>query len=89
MAKKKLTQEEKIEQLIQESKYHSWCVVDTENVFAFNGFDFKIDSSVKQYIVKSDNEAEMDSILCIDDGDSIRFFDQNLKELNEKFVELL
>lgn len=92
MAKKKLTQEEKVEQLIQASKFHGWCVVDTDNAFAFNGFDFKIDSSVKQYIVKnkgSENESEMDKILCIDDEDSIRFFDESLKELKEDLVELL
>lgn len=92
MSKKKLSQNEKIDQLISKSKFHAWCVVDTENEFAFNGYEFRIHNTVKQYAVKDkgiSNEAEMDSILCIDDEDSIRFFDQNLKELNESVVDLL
>lgn len=92
MAKKKLSPLEKVEELVEKSQNHGWSIVNTENEFDFNGSTFKINESVVQYKVLSkgvENTSDMDSILCIDDGDEIKFFDQLYKEIGSHSVVLM
>ena len=92
MAKKKLSPLEKVEELVEKSQNHGWSRVDTENQFDFNGSTFKNNESVVQYKVLSkgvENTSDMDAILCIDDGDEIKFFDQLYKEIGSELVVLM
>jgi hypothetical protein len=60
---------------------------------------FKIDESVQQYLVlnkpKKDesgnwndwtNDSAMERVLCVDDGNELRFFDEKLSEIGSDFV---
>ncbi|MCY9737422.1 hypothetical protein M5X17_27290 [Paenibacillus alvei] len=92
---------DKIQELLDEAIYSEWCIVDTDNTFIFNGNVFKINPSVKQYIVHNKpilidgnwnnwtNDAGMERIFCIDNEDELRFFDEKLKEVDGEFVRLV
>lgn len=75
------------------------CIVDTHNVFEYRGIKYKIDKSVKQYKVHNPpkrnangqwnywtNEAKMDRIYVLDDGDILEFYDQAKKRINPNKV---
>jgi hypothetical protein len=87
-----------IEELLSEALKSEWSIVDTSNNFIFDTYQYKIDDGVKQYQVLNKpkmtkgqwndwtNESLMTNILCIDNGDEIRFFDQNFTEINSDLV---
>jgi hypothetical protein len=62
-----------------------WCIVDTDNVFEFNGQKFQIDKSLEQYKVGKDNRCEMDKVLAyyIPHEDKYYFFDCNIIPIDE------
>lgn len=64
-----------------------WCLVDTENLFEFEGNKYKIDEKVEQYKVNEDNMAEMDKILVIKQYDNEFYFDQNIERINNKYIK--
>jgi len=77
--------------------------VNTENVFNFLGKKFKIDESVKEYKVTNpatynesgelndfSNESFMEVIhVVLEQYGTVRFFNQNEKEINELLIDLL
>lgn len=79
------------------------CIVDTDNVFEYKGIKYKIDKSVKQYEVHNTpkrkengqwndwtNEAKMDRIYVLDDGEMLEFYDQDKKRIKpEKVLPLI
>lgn len=82
----------KIEDLIADANTAKWCLVNTENEFDFEDSRFKIDNSVEQYKVFEkgiENIAQMDMILCVDDGEEVKFYDQLHVEISSDFVRLV
>lgn len=72
----------------KDTKYiSSWVYVDTENKFSFNEKSFLIDSKLPQYVVKEDNQCEMEKVLCyyLQERDEYRFFDENINDIS-KFI---
>jgi hypothetical protein len=100
MAKKK-SKESSIEELLQSSNISGWSIVDANNKFTFDGNEYIIDESVKQYTVLNKakkingvwndwtNEASMTTIFCIDTGDELKFFDENLVEVSNDKIKIL
>lgn len=102
MAKKKVSIEEKIEEIIANALDSKWCVVDTDNVFSFMGYEMKIHESVNAYKVFNKpvqdengewndwtNDALNVMILAVDDGEQLRFFKENLGEIDALHVKIL
>lgn len=97
MAKKK-SKSEAIEDVLKVASGYQRCVVDINNKFYYNGYGYVIDESVKQYVVLNKpkkvgnvmndwtNEAAMSTILVVDSGDELRFFDENLVEVSSEKV---
>jgi hypothetical protein len=82
----------KLEDQISGAKRAKWCNVDTDNKFEFDEMRFKISETVEQYKVLDKgnlNIAQMDMILCVDDGDEMRYFDQLHVEINNELVTLV
>lgn len=100
MAKRK-TKTSSIEDQLANAIASGWCVVDTDNKFTFNSDDYLIDVNVKQYRVMNKaskvdgqlksftNDSLMSSILVIDNGDELKFFDENFKEVSSNLVRLM
>lgn len=71
-----------------------WCIVDTENRFEFDGVVYCIDERLECYKVSNTandtedwtNESEMDSILCVKDGDHVLFYDQNVEPILSDYI---
>lgn len=82
----------------KENPYISeWCVVDTENVFEFEGNKYKISEDVKQYKVRAKKpkyddyklDYQMDQILVYEQDDNLFFFDQNINQIeNNKVIKV-
>lgn len=99
---KRKNKQQVVGSLIEQSEYSGWCVVNIHNEFIFNGDQFTINEAVKQYKVKNkpmrskiskqwnnwENEAQMISILVVDNGEYLRFFDEKLKEVPTEFVTM-
>lgn len=94
MAKKK-SKTSIVDELLESSVESQWCTVDTENKFVFDTNEYIIDESVKQYKVLNKagvknndwtNESLMTRILYVDTNEEIRFFDENLVEVNSDLV---
>lgn len=73
--------------MIDENTISKWCIVDSRNVFTFDGITFVINDSVVQYAVGKDNESKMDKIFCVKKNEKYIFFDQNVVKLPAKMVE--
>lgn len=103
MRKRKFTDKlTKLNTILEISRYSKWCNVNTDNEFTFQGEKFEINESVKQYKVFNKpevkkngqynnwtNEALMDRILCVSTDEGVRFFDQNIEEIDCKLVKCL
>ncbi len=78
----------KIDRLIDgERPYKAeWCLVDTENVFKFNGEKLMIDKSVKQYRVGRDNSSEMEKILVLEQDGERYYFDEKINYIQNKKI---
>lgn len=63
-----------------------WCVVDTRNIFEFQNKKYMISKNIKQYQVGKDNKCEMDMILVFEQDGNMYFFDQDINEINEKYI---
>jgi hypothetical protein len=102
MAKKK-SKTSALEELLQTALGSAWCIVDIDNKFTFEDMNYVIDESVKQYVVLNKpkkisdiydiwndwtNEASMSTIFCVDTSDEIRFFDENLVEVNTDSIKI-
>ena len=60
------------------------CVVDTENVFRFDGRKCQIDPCVKQYAakdVRGDLLYDMDTVVCLRCDGQYVFYDQNYEDI--------
>jgi hypothetical protein len=67
--------------------------VDINNELCYNGIRYRVSPNLKQYEVKNypiktndkynewTNECEMDSVIVIDKGDTIKFLDQNGQDI--------
>jgi hypothetical protein len=64
-----------------------WSVVNTDNMFEFNGQKWKIDKGVKEYMCNPDNQCEMDKILCYKQDENYYFFDQKINNIS-KYVKM-
>lgn len=78
----------KFDRLINPEKpYKSeWCLVNTDNEFAFNGVTYRISDEVEQYKVYEDNQCDMERILVMEQ-DNIYFFDEDIFPIDEKLIE--
>lgn len=101
MARKK-SKTNMIEELLQSAKNSQWCIVDIDNKFQFESNKFEINENVKQYLVLNKpsknengeynnwtNEASMSQILVIDNGEEMRFFDENLIEISSDNIKIV
>jgi hypothetical protein len=101
MMAKKRSKTSSLEESLQNSVHSAWCIVDTDNVFNYQNVTYVINESVKQYTVLNKpkrnidgsfnnwtNEASMSMILCVDTGEELRFFDENLLELQNESIKL-
>lgn len=91
----------KVEDHLVNAITSSWCVVDTENEFTFESDRYVIDRKVKQYevlnkAVKTNgeynnftNSAPMSSILVVDDGEELKFFDENFVEISNDLIKMI
>jgi hypothetical protein len=92
MARKKKGNMLKLEDMISGAKRAQWCMIDTDNQFTFDEMRFKLSETVEQYKVLDKgnlNIAQMDMILCVDDGDEMRYFDQLHVEISNDLVTLV
>ena len=66
-----------------------WCIVDTNNIFNFNGKYYQINKSLNQYKVKNDNDCLMDKILVYQQDNNIYYYDQDIYEIDSsKIIEI-
>jgi len=68
------------------------CNVDIYNIFIYKGSKYKICNSVDRYRVNNipeENNAQMDTILVVEDRDIIWFLDEDMNKINNKFIEKL
>lgn len=79
----------KIDRIINPEKEYKakWCLVDTKNIFEYDGQILLIDHSVNEYKVGRDNFAEMDKIFVIEQGDLRLYFDQNMNRIENKKIK--
>lgn len=91
-----------LEEVLINSVSSGWEVVDINNKFSFEGNDYIIGDSVKQYLVLNKpnrlkdgsfntwtNDASMTRIFVVDTGEEIRFFDEILCEVPSAQVKLV
>ena len=82
-----------------ENVIFQWCTVDAENVFVFQGKEYQISKSLKQYEVYNkavklnngeynnfSNKAEMDKILVVKINDHLLFYDMNIERIKGKYI---
>ncbi|MDH6674416.1 hypothetical protein M2277_005108 [Paenibacillus sp. LBL] len=87
---------EKLQEIVRlyPNAVKQWCIVDIENYFVFEGEKYCIDERLESYKVSNTpsdtddwtNESEMDSILCVKEGETLRFFDQNVEPILSEFI---
>jgi hypothetical protein len=68
------------------------CNVNIENVFIYKGNKYKICDSVDRYRVNNipeENNAQMDTVLVVEDKDMIWFLDEEMNKIKSKFIEKL
>lgn len=71
-------------------KYTSkWIYVNNTNTFSFLNKKYMISDKVKNYKVDSDNQSNMDTILCIrnDATNTIKFYDMNIDEISSDLIK--
>ena len=101
MAKKK-TKTSALDEVISNSVNSQWCIVNTENKFDFDTNTYNISESIKQYLVFNKpqigkdgklndwtNESSMTQVLVVDTGQELRFFDENLVEVQSEYVKIV
>jgi hypothetical protein len=73
---------------LDEKHVVNWCIVDTTNVFTFNGQKFKIDPILEQYRVCEDNVCEMEKILCyyLIEKEEYVFFDEKVHPIESEMI---
>lgn len=75
----------------------TFCLVDIDNVFEYEGMKYKISEEVEQYEVKNKyikgvnelnytNEAKMTHVMVCDNGDEIWFMDEKRCEIPDEYV---
>lgn len=88
---KKYSRLKKMNIALKDSKKSEWCIVDTENIFEFDGKKFKI-GNVKEYKVYNKsgevddytNETLMDKVLSVlNNDDKIVFYDMTCTEIDD------
>lgn len=102
MARKRVKSYSKVEDLLVSAVGSNWRVVDIDNRFTSNSTNYMIDDSVKQYVVMNKpakgkdgkmndwtNEALMTKILVVDTGEEMRFFDENLVEIQSESIKIV
>ena len=66
------------------------CAVDTENKFIYREKAYEIDKSVEAYLPETTKDGElyyaMDSILVLDDGKILRYYDQDARPIDTEMI---
>jgi len=68
------------------------CNVNIENIFNYKRSKYKICDSVLRYQVNNipeENNAQMDTVLVVEDRDMIWFLDEDMNKIKSKFIEKL
>ena len=85
--------------IIDKTKFYiaSWCTVDTENNFIFNNNKYKISNEVSQYTIRKKrprfddykSDYQMDKILVYEQDGRLYFFDQNIIQIENKYIDTI
>lgn len=101
MAKKK-SRVEVMDEILSKAIFSKWCIVNTDNEFNYDvpNWTYIIDESVKQYMVFNKpklkngkyndwtNQALMTRVLYVDVVNEIKFFDENLTEIDSEKIKI-
>ncbi len=66
--------------------------VDIDNIFIYEGKKYRICEKVDRYKtteIPNENNAEMDTVLVVEDKGKIWFLDENMDKIKSKFIEIM
>ena len=55
----------------------TWCIVDGDNTFEYDGMRLKVPEEMRGYI----EDSQMDRILAVENERALRFYDQNIENM--------